>query len=65
MKITKRRALMVILVAISLMVIDSTIVKYIAFSNKEYPTTVYVSIFSALAVLFIATVIATTWFCKE
>jgi hypothetical protein len=65
LKITKRRALMVILVAISLMVIDSTIVKYIAFSNKEYPTTVYVSIFSTLAVLFIATVIVLLGFVKS
>lgn len=56
---------MVILVAISLMVIDSTIVKYIAFSNKEYPTTVYVSIFSTLAVLFIATVIVLLRFVKS
>ena len=56
---------MVILVAISLMVIDSTIVKYIAFSNKEYPTTVYVSIFSTLAVLFIATVIVLLGFVKS
>jgi hypothetical protein len=56
---------MVILVAISLMVIDSTIVKYIAFSNKEYSTTVYVSIFSTLAVLFIATVIVLLGFVKS
>jgi len=56
---------MVILVAISLMVIDSTIVKYIAFSNKEYPTTVYVSIFSTLAVLFVATVIVLLGFVKS
>jgi hypothetical protein len=56
---------MVILVAISLMVIDSTIVKYIAFSNKEYPTTVYVSIFSTLAVLFVAIVIVLLGFVKS
>jgi hypothetical protein len=56
---------MVILVAISLMVIDSTIVKYIAFSNKEYPTPVYVSIFSTLAVLFVATVIVLLGFVKS
>jgi hypothetical protein len=56
---------MVILVAISLMVIDSTIVKYIAFSNKEYPTTVYVSIFSTLAVLFVATVIVLLGYVKS
>jgi hypothetical protein len=65
LKITKRRALMVIIVSISLMVVDSTIVKYIAFSNKEYPTSVYVSIFSALAVLFVATVIVLLGFAKS
>ncbi len=47
------------------MVIDSTIVKYIAFSNKEYPTPVYVSIFSTLAVLFVATVIVLLGFVKS
>jgi hypothetical protein len=57
MKITKRRALIVIIFAISVMVVDSTIVKYIAFSNKEYPPSVYVSIFVTLAVMFIGTVI--------
>jgi hypothetical protein len=56
---------MVILVAISLMIIDSTIVKYIAFSNKEYPTPVYVSIFCTLAVLFVATVIVLLGFVKS
>jgi hypothetical protein len=56
---------MVIIVAISLMVIDSTIVKYIAFSNKEYPTPVYVSIFSTLAVLFVTTVIVLLGFVKS
>jgi hypothetical protein len=39
-KITRRRTLMVIIVAISVMVIDSTIMKYIGFSNKEYPAPV-------------------------
>jgi len=48
---------MVIIVAISLMVIDSTIVKYIAFSNKEFPTSVYVNIFVTLVVFFVGTVI--------
>jgi hypothetical protein len=56
---------MVIIIAISLMVIDSTIVKYIAFSNKEYPTPVRVSIFSALVVLFVATVIVLLGFVKS
>ncbi len=40
------------------MVIDSTIVKYIAYSNREYPTLVYVTIFIILAVNFVVTVSA-------
>jgi hypothetical protein len=56
---------MVIIAAISLMVIDSTIVKYIAFSNKEYPTPVYVSIFVTLVVLFVITVIVLLGFVKR
>ncbi len=56
---------MVIIVAISLMVIDSTIVKYISFSNKEYPTPVYVSIFSTLVVLFVGTVIVLLGFANS
>jgi hypothetical protein len=55
--ITKRRALMLILAAISVMVIDSTIVKFIAFNNKEYPTLLNVSIFVTLTILFIVIVI--------
>jgi hypothetical protein len=65
LKITKRRALIVIIAAISLMVIDSTIVKYIAFSNKEYPTPVYVSIYATLAVAFVGTVIVILGFVKS
>jgi len=65
LKITKRRALIIIIAAISIMVIDSTIVKYIAFSNKEYPTPVYVSIFVTLAVLFVGTVIVLLGFVKS
>jgi hypothetical protein len=65
LKITKRRALMVIIFAISIMVIDSTIVKYIAFSNKEYPTLVYVSIFVTLAVVFAGIIIVLLGFVKS
>ena len=46
------------------MVIDSTIVKYIAFSNKEFPTLMYVSIFVTLAVFFAGTVILLLGFVK-
>lgn len=56
---------MVIIFAISLMVIDSTIVKYIAFSNKEYPTPVRVGIFSVLAALFVGTVIVLLGFVRS
>jgi hypothetical protein len=65
LKITKRRALMVIIFAISIMIIDSTIVKYIAFSNKEYPTLVYVSIFVTLAVVFAGIIIVLLGFVKS
>jgi hypothetical protein len=65
LKITRRRALMVIIFAISVMIVDSTIVKYIAFSNKEFPTPVYVSIFVTLAVMFIGTVIVLLGFVKS
>src|SRR5678815_2017196 len=51
--ITKKRALMVIFAAVSIMIIDSTIVKYIAFSTQEFPTRTNVSIFITLALLFI------------
>lgn len=65
LKITKRRAFIVIIAAISIMVIDSTIVKYIAFSNKEYPPSVYVRIFVTLVVMFVGTVIVSFGFVRR
>lgn len=56
---------MVIIFAISIMVIDSTIVKYIAFSTKEYPTLVYVSVFVTLAVVFAGIIIVLLGFVKS
>jgi hypothetical protein len=56
---------MVIIFAISIMVIDSTIVKYIAFSTKEYPSLVYVSIFVTLAVVFAGIIIVLLGFVKS
>ena len=47
------------------MVIDSTIVKYIAFSTKEYPTLAYVSIFVTLAVVFAGIIIVLLGFVKS
>jgi hypothetical protein len=65
LKITKRRALMIIIFAISIMVLDTTIVKYIAFSNKEYPSSMYVSIFVSLVILFVIAVIVLLGFVKS
>lgn len=56
---------MVIIFAISVMVVDSTIVKYIAFSNKEYPPLVYVSMFVTLAIIFVGTVIVILGFVRR
>lgn len=56
---------MVIIFAISVMVIDSTIVKHIAFSTKEYPVPVYVSIFVTLVVLFVGITIVLLGFVKR
>jgi hypothetical protein len=61
--ITKRRALILILAAISVMVIDSSIVKFIAFSNKEYPI-LNSSIFITLTIIFVAIVIVLLGFVK-
>lgn len=47
------------------MIIDSTIVKYIAFSNKEFPIPVYVNIFVILAIFFVGIVIAILGFVKS
>ena len=44
---------MVIFAAVAIMIIDSTILKYIAFSTQEFPTRTTVSIFISLALLFI------------
>lgn len=65
LKITKRRALTVIIFAISVMAVDSTFVKYIAFSNREYPAPLYVSIFITLTVLFIGIVVVLLGFVKS
>src|SRR5438093_11849713 len=51
--ITRKRALMVIFAAVSIMIIDSTIVKYIVFSTQEFTALMNVSIFISLALLLI------------
>jgi len=51
--ITRKRALMVIFAAVSIMIVDSNFVKYIASSSQEFPTLTNVSTFITLALLFI------------
>lgn len=63
--ITRRRALAVILVVVSILIIDSTIVKFIAFSNKELPTSTYVSIFITFTILFVGIVTVLLGFVKS
>ena len=54
-----------ILVVISILIIDSTIVKYIAFSNKELPTSTYVNIFVTFTIVFVGIVIVLLGFVKS
>ena len=57
LNITRKRALAIILIVMSIMIIDSSIVKFIAFGNKELPTSVNVSIFITFSILFVGIVI--------
>jgi hypothetical protein len=57
--------LIVILAVISIMVIDSTIVKFIAFSNKELAPPTYVGIFVIFTIVFVGTVIVLLGFVKS
>lgn len=50
--ITKRSALVLIMISSIVMVIDSTLVKYVAFSNRELSTSYRVTIFVLFSVLF-------------
>ena len=56
LNITRKRALAIILIVMSIMIIDSSIVKFIAFGNKEPPISVKVSIFITFSILFIGIV---------
>lgn len=61
--ITTRRALIVVLASISIMVIDSTFVDIIAFT-KELPTPTYVDIFLTFVFLFVGIVIILLGFSR-
>jgi hypothetical protein len=63
--ITRRRALAAILVVISILIIDSTIVKYIAFSNKELPTSTYIRIFVTFTIVFVGIIFVVLGFVKS
>ena len=56
---------MVIFAAVSIMIIDSTIVKYIAFSTEEFTARTNVSIFISLALLFIGVSVVILGFIKR
>src|SRR6476660_8472997 len=56
LNITRKRALAIILIVMSIMIIDSSIVKFIAFGNKEPPISVKVSIFITFSISFIGIV---------
>jgi hypothetical protein len=56
LNITRKTALVIILIVMSIMIIDSSIVKFIAFGNKELPTSVNFSIFITFSILFIGIV---------
>ena len=56
LNIIRKTALVIILIVMSIMIIDSSIVKFIAFGNKELPTSVNISIFITFSILFIGIV---------
>jgi hypothetical protein len=56
LNITRKRALAIILIVMSIMIIDSSIVKFVAFGNKELPISVKVGIFITFSILFIGIV---------
>jgi hypothetical protein len=56
MNLNSKFALVIILFIISIMIIDSSIVKFIAYGNKELPTRVNVGIFIAFSIFFIGIV---------
>ena len=55
--LTKRKALTIILIVTTLMIIDSSIAQYFGSSNREPTTPTYVGIFLALTIVFVSTVI--------
>jgi len=55
--LNRKMALAIILSVMSMMVIDTAIVKYIALTNNELATPVYVGIFITFTIVFVGTVI--------
>jgi len=55
--LTKRRALTIILIVTSMMIIDSSIAQYFGSSNRELISPIYVGIFLTFIVLFVGIVI--------
>ena len=55
--LTKRRALTIILIVTTIMIIDSSIAQYFGSSDREPTTPTYVAIFLALTIVFVSIVI--------
>ena len=55
--LTKKRALTIILIVTSLMIIDSSTAQYFGSSNRELPSSIYVNIFLTITIIFVGIVI--------
>lgn len=55
--LTKRRALTIILIVTTIMIIDSSIAQYFGSSDREPTTPTYIAIFLALTIVFVSIVI--------
>lgn len=63
--ITRKRALLLIFVVTSLLIIDSTFVKYIAYSNQEFHARTYAGIFITFVMFFIGISVVTLRFVER
>ena len=63
--ITRKRILVLILAIISVMLIDSTLVKYIAYSNEELSRHTYIGIFITFVIFFVGISLVTFGFIER
>jgi succinate-acetate transporter protein len=62
--ITSKTAIVLILVVTFIIVLDSSIVKFVAYSNQKLPTPAYVGIFVAFSALYVGIVFVVLRFVK-